>query len=436
MQHRSNPLRVALAGLTGTTIEYYDFFVYGTASALVFGKLFFPGYDAFTATLLSFSTFAVAFIARPVGGVVLGHFGDRIGRKAMLILTLTTMGLSTLLIGLLPGYESIGVAAPILLVVFRFIQGFSLGGEYGGAVLMTVEHAQENRRGFYGSWVQLGAPVGLVLANLAFLAISGLSGDAMLTWGWRIPFVASAVLVGVGLIVRLTITESPSFQQVKEQGAVRKLPILTVLKHHPKQVLLTAGASISVGVTFYSTTVFGLSYAVNTLGKSSQAMLVVIVASMVLTAAGVLFFGHLSDKVGRKPVFIGGLVGLVVCAFPWIWLTGTHSVVLTLAGYLLIFIPYSATWGTLGTFLAEAFSTDVRYTGLSLGNTVGYIAGPAFAPIIATNLLKSTGSYASVGWYLVIAAVLSGVAAVWTLAFKDHPVAELARTTAAQRNGD
>ncbi len=404
--------KVAFASLLGTTTEYYDFFIYGTAAALVFNQLFFPSYDTFVGTLLSFATFAVAFIARPIGGVVFGHYGDRIGRKAMLVITLLGMGGTTFVIGLIPSYDAIGIAAPILLVVLRTLQGFCLGGEYGGAVLMTVEHAAADRRGFLASWVQLGAPFGLIAANVVFLLVADLSPEAMLSWGWRVPFLASALLVILGVAIRLTIGESPSFEQVKQAGAVSRAPLLVVVRDSLPVVLLTAGATISVGVTFYGTTVFGLSYGVSELGKSKSEMLLVVVIGMAFTAALVLLFGRLSDRVGRKPIFVAGQIGLILLAFPWILLSDSPSFAMTLAGYLLIFIPYSATWATMGALLAEVFDTRVRYSGLSLGYTLGNIVGAAFAPIIAANLLEFTGDITAVGWYMVAAAAISTLAAL------------------------
>jgi MFS family permease len=429
----TRPSKVALASLAGTSIEYYDFFIYGTAAALVFNRLFFPSFDPLVGTLLSFSTFAVAFIARPIGGIVLGHFGDRVGRKAMLIITLTTMGASTLLVGLLPSYDSIGIAAPILLVALRFIQGFSLGGEYTGAVLMTSEHSQADQRGYFGSWVQTGAQFGLIIANLVFLAVSGLSHKQMLAWGWRVPFIASVALVALGFFIRLRITESPTFQKVKEEGRIEKAPLLTVLRESPGTILLTAGASISSGVTFYGISVFGLSYGVSTLGLSNAQMLTVLIVSAALCIVLTLYFGRLSDRLGYRPVFVGGLIGTAVVAVPWGLLVGTGSFGGVFAGYLLIVIPYAAQWATLGVFFSRAFEGQVRYSGMSLGYTLGLILGGGLTPIIFANLVQMTRSILGVAGYLGAAGIVSAVCG--GLIVQDRrraePTAEQAEVTAA-----
>ncbi|MGD9528413.1 MAG: MFS transporter, partial [Pseudonocardia sp.] len=262
----SSTRKVAVGTFIGTTIEWYDFFLYGTASALIFSRLFFPTFDPLTGTLLSFATFGVAFVARPIGGVIFGHFGDRLGRKPMLVVTLLMMGLATGFVGLLPTYETIGVAAPILLVLFRLVQGLSAGGEYGGAVLMTVEHADRGRRGFYGSWVQAGSPAGLILANVAFLAVAQLPEAALFSWGWRIPFLASFALVVVGLVIRVALDESPEFAEVKRTTGTEAAPVVVALRNDWRQILLTAGAYVSAGVTVYGAAVFSLSYASTTAG--------------------------------------------------------------------------------------------------------------------------------------------------------------------------
>ena len=332
MVQRTRPATVALASLAGTSIEYYDFFIYATAAALVFNRLFFPSFDPTVGTLLSLTTFAVAFIARPLGGVVLGHFGDRTGRKSMLVFTLTTMGAATVLIGLLPTYDSIGVAAPILLVVLRFIQGFALGGEYTGAVLMAAEHTQGQRSGFFASWVQTGAQFGLIIANLVFLLVAGLSEEAMLSWGWRVPFLASLLLVAVGLFVRLQIGESPEFERIKEQRRIERSPLLTVVRQSPGTILLAAGASVSSGATFYGLTVFGLSYGVQVLGFSRAEMLSVVILSAAVCIALVLWFGALSDRFGVRRMFVAGLVGTAVVAVPWAVMSDAGSFALLVVG--------------------------------------------------------------------------------------------------------
>lgn len=422
--------RAAVASLMGTSIEYYDFFIYGLAAALVFDKVFFPNHDPVVGTLLSLATFGIAFVARPIGGVVIGHFGDRIGRKSMLILTLTSMGGCTFLVGLLPSYSAIGVAAPITLILLRLVQGFALGGEYGGAVLMTMEHARPNRRGFYGSWVQAGAMIGLILANLAFLPFTALAPEAFAAWGWRVPFLLSIVLVGVGIAVRISISESPAFEELKQDKSTAKAPIMVVLRSYPKETMLVAGCSIAFGVAFYLMAVFGVSYGTGELGKSKSEMLTIILIAMGFTAVGLVFFGWLSDRVGRRVIFLSGSIGMALLAFPWIWLIDSKSFALTLTGYLLLCVPYSAAWGTAGVFFAERFETGARYSGISVGFTVGNIAGSAVAPLIATSLFAAFQSASAVGWYLVAMAAISIISAI--LLIETEPTRETATSEASE----
>ena len=408
MAPRTRPATVAFASLIGTSVEYYDFFIYATAAALVFNRLFFPAFDPTVGTLLSLATFAVGFVARPLGGVVLGHFGDRVGRKSMLVFTLTTMGAATVLIGLLPTYESIGVAAPVLLVVLRFVQGFALGGEYTGAVLMATEHTRGRRSGFFASWVQTGAQFGLIIANLVFLAIAGLSEEAVLSWGWRVPFVASLVLVVLGLFIRLRIAESPEFERIKDERRVEKLPLMTVLRQSPGTILLAAGASISSGVTFYGLTVFGLAYGVGVLGFSRAEMLTVVIVSAAFCIVLVLLFGASSDRLGVRRVFVAGLVGSAVLAVPWGLLADSGSFALLVLGYLLLIVPYAAQWSTQGVFLSRAFAGEVRASGMGLGFTLGLILGGGLTPIILTAVADRAGMIGAAS-YIAAAAIVSAI---------------------------
>jgi metabolite-proton symporter len=414
--------KVTLGSFIGTTIEWYDFFLYGTASALIFSKLFFPSYDPLVGTLLSFATFGVAFLARPLGGIIFGHFGDRLGRKPMLVITLMMMGVATGAIGLLPTYETIGVAAPILLVVLRVVQGLSVGGEYGGAVLMTVEHAPPNRRGLYGSWVQSGSPAGLIISNAVFLVItSQVSQEQLLAWAWRIPFLASFILVVVGIVIRLSLEESPAFERVAK-AQVESAPLVSVLRNHKKQVLLTAGAYVSTGVAVYLAAVFSLSYGTTKVGFSFSEMLLVVLLGQILAFVLMPTFAHISDRVGHKRVFMIGIVGMGLMAFPWLWLFGTGDFLLALLGFVLLFIPYSATYGTMAALFASVYETRVGYSGLSLGYQLGTVVGSALAPITATALVASTGTIASVGWYMVATAVLSFVATIWLTSAVAAPI--------------
>jgi metabolite-proton symporter len=401
--------QIAIASLAGTSVEWYDFFVFATASALVFNVLFFPQFDPLVGTLLAFSSLAVGFFARPVGGLIFGHFGDRIGRKTMLVVTLLIMGTATVLIGLLPTYATIGVAAAILLTALRFIQGFALGGEMGGAVLMAVEHAPEGRRGFQGSFPQMGVPVGLILANLAFFAVSGLSEDQLMSWGWRVPFLISIVLLAIGLFVRLRIMETPAFSRVRETDAVARVPVLDLLRTSSKQVLLTCGAYLTCGVTFYVLVTFNLTYGTQELGLSQSTMLALVLISSAFMFFALPTFGALSDKVGRRPVYLAGAVGMGLMAFPLFWLLNTKIFVLMLLGYLLAVLAFSMSYGALGALFSEVFNSRVRYSGFSLGYQLGVILGGALVPIIATELLNIFGGYWPVAVYLISMAVVSFV---------------------------
>jgi metabolite-proton symporter len=405
--------RVVLASLAGTTIEWYEFFIYGTAAVLVFDKLFFPSYDDVVGTLLSLSTFALAFVARPIGGALFGHFGDRLGRKSMLVVTLCLMGGATLCIGLLPTYDSIGVAAPILLVLLRVVQGLSLGGEYGGAVLMSVEHAARSRRGFFGALVNTGAAWGLLLANLVFLLTSRLSEDAFLTWGWRVPFLLSAILVGFGLLIRLKLAESPDFQEVKQRGEVRKAPLAEVLSKHWRRVILMCLAYIPAGATFYIATVYSLGYGEKKLGLDRDMILQLVLLVNVFTIAAIPFFGWLSDRVDRKKIFWVSILGMA--ALPYVWFSAfqSGSFGVMLLGFVALFIPYAANYGTMPTFFAHVFPPEVRYTGMSVGYTLGTVFGSGLAPIIATWLYDSTGTSTSIALYMTAAGVVGAVATLF-----------------------
>ncbi len=405
--------RIAVASVIGTTVEWYDLFIFATASALVFNKVFFPNVDPLIGTLLSFGTFASAYLARIVGAAIFGHFGDRLGRKSMLLISLVMMGLATFAIGLLPDYTEIGIWAPILLLSLRLLQGLALGGEWGGAVLMAVEHAPAGRRGLYGSWVQIGVPAGTLLANLAFLAISGaIPNDALLSWGWRIPFLASILLVGIGMYIRLNTSETPSFRKIKHEESAARQPFLALLNTSWKTVILAAIATMSTGASFNLLVAFGLSYGTQTLGFSRDAMLQMTLISCAACILLLPLFGLLSDAIGRRPVIIGGIIAEAVFAFPMFWLLDTKVFGLGLAGYLLMMTAFAANYGPIATFLAELFGTRIRYSGLSVSYMFSGVLGSAATPIVTTWLLAATGKGSSVAWYMIIWAVLSGVALV------------------------
>jgi MHS family shikimate/dehydroshikimate transporter-like MFS transporter len=421
--------KVALASFIGTAIEWYDYFLYGTAAALVFNQLFFPEFSPLAGTLASFATFAVGFFARPVGGIIFGHFGDRIGRKTMLVLTLLIMGVATFLIGLLPTYETIGVWAPILLVVLRVFQGFGVGGEWGGAVLMAVEHSPRGRRGFYGSWPQMGSSAGLLIATGLFTAVSSMPEEQFLSWGWRVPFLLSVVLVAVGLFIRLRIAETPAFERVKETGTEARMPVLDAVRTYPRSLLLVMGMRVAENACGYIFTVFVLSYVTQELGLPNSAAY-----AGVMIAAGAQFlitpiYGAISDRIGRRPVYMWGAGFLVLFAFPFFWLANTESPTLIRLAIVLAFaVGNGAMFATQPAFFSELFGTRVRYSGVSLGYQLTAVFAGGLAPFIATALLAWAGSYWPVALYVMAAALISFVSVyLATESFREDLTEELAR---------
>ena len=384
--------RVALASAVGTTLEYYDFYLYGALSAIVFGKLFFPETeDTAIGTLLAFATFGVGFVARPVGGIITGHFGDRVGRKSMLIITLSVMGVSTVGIGLLPTYESVGVLAPILLVTLRLVQGLAHGGEWGGAVIMAVEHAPEGKRAFYGTWPQMGVYFGIVISNLVLSGFLLLPEDQFESWGWRLPFLLGSLLVLVGLLLRSGIHETPEFTEVKERAVQHKLPIVTAVKTNLRGILVTFGAKAAETGAFYLITVFGISYAADHTGIARNTALhgVLVAAFIALLTVG--FFGVLSDRVGRRPVYVAGAVFTALFAFPFFWLADTgNTAALWVALIVGLAIGHSSMYGAQSAYFSELFDADVRYSGASLGYQLGAALIGGFTPLIAAALLLAS----------------------------------------------
>ena len=409
---------VAFASFIGTTIEWYDFFLYGTAAALVFNRLFFPEFDPLMGTLAAFGTYAVGFVARPIGGIVIGHYGDRIGRKSMLVLTLLIMGVATFLIGLLPTYDQIGPWAAVGLVVLRVAQGFGVGGEWGGAVLMAIEHAPPGRRGFYGSWPQTGVAAGLLASTAVFAVFSRLPEAQFLAWGWRVPFLVSAVLVIVGLLIRVRILETPAFDKMKLESRESAQPILEVLRAYPKEVLLAMGARFAENGVFYVYSVFVLTYATQQVGMDRQVVLEGILIGAALELLAIPIFGALSDRVGRRPVYLFGAVMTALLAFPLFWLldTGSPPLVWLALGVVFVF-SHAAMYGPQAAFLAELFGTRVRYSGASLGAQLAAVLAGGTSPFIATLLLASYGRTALALYVIAMASVT--IAAV-VLAAETH----------------
>jgi MHS family shikimate/dehydroshikimate transporter-like MFS transporter len=400
--------RAALASSVGNAIEFYDFLIYGTASAVAFNKLFFPATDPRVGTLLAFATFGAGFLARPLGGAVIGHFGDRLGRKAMLVLTLTATGTCTTLIGVLPGYASIGLWAPLLLVALRVVQGFFLGGEQSGASLMAVEHAPPGRAGWYGSWTFLGSPLGLILATGAFSAATALSGQEFLRWGWRLPFLASVLLLAVGLYVRLGLAESPAFQRVRVARDRSRLPLVDVLRGAWRRVLLGAGVNIGFNAFIFVLATFALSYGTTSLGLPRSVLLNASIAGGVAQAVAVLVFARASDRLGRLPVMLGGAVFLAVFAFPLFWLLDSRNATLVGVGLVVGYAGSAAIFAPMPAYYAELFDIRVRYSGMSVSYQVGAVLGGGLSPFVAAALLGTAGGRPwPVALYLVGMALVS-----------------------------
>jgi len=401
----NTPRQILLASLIGTAIEFFDFYIYATAAVLVFPRLFFPASEPATATLASLATFAVAFVARPIGSVLFGHFGDRIGRKATLVAALLTMGLSTMAIGLLPSYETLGLLAPVLLAVFRFGQGLGIGGEWGGAVLLATENAPPGKRAWYGMFPQLGAPIGFFFSGGIFLLLSRtLTNEQFLDWGWRVPFISSALLVGLGLYVRLSVTETPVFQKAMAAQAHREVPLLTVIRHHTGAVVLGTLIALAVYVNFYLMTVFSLSWGTSALGYTREQFLFIQLFGVCFFAATIPVSALLAERGRRRLLMqVSAATFLFGLVFAPLFESGTVGATVMMAlGMALV----GSAYGPLGTVLAELFPTTVRYTGSSLAYNFAGIFGASLAPYVAT-WLATTYSLSAVGYYLSAATVLS-----------------------------
>ena len=415
--------RAAIAATIGTTIEWYDFFLYGTATGLVFASLYFPGSDPLVGTLNAFGIYAVGFIARPIGAAIFGHFGDRIGRKSTLIATLMLMGVATVLVGVVPTYATIGIWGAIILTALRFIQGIGVGGEWGGSVLMSMEWSRGKAgRGLAASWPQMGVPAGLFLANLAVLAFSAWSGPAFLTWGWRIPFLLSIVLIAIGLWIRLGISESPAFDAVVAAGRIEKTPAATVIARHPGAIILSALARMGEQAPFYIFTAFVFAYGVGTLHMSRNLLLVSVMAASVLSLFTVPFAGHLSDRFGRKRVYMLGAVLTGIYGFIYVALLNTLSPLLVFIAIVLSLIPHDIMYGPQAALIAECFPSRLRYSGASIGYQLASVIAGGPAPLIVAWLLLQYKSGWVIALFVLACAIISLLA---TSMMPDHTNKEL-----------
>lgn len=413
VRSRRQYVTAGLASMMGTTIEWYDFFLYGTAAALIFNKIFFPSFDPLTGTLAAFATYSVGFFARPLGGVIFGHFGDRVGRKSMLLITLFLMGIPTILIGLIPSYDTIGHWAAVLLVLLRFLQGVAVGGEWGGAVLMAVEHAPEGKKGFFGSLPQTGVAPGLILSSLAMGAVSTLPEADMLSWGWRLPFLSSVLLLMVGWFIRLKVAESPDFEHMQRKGDKVEVPAMAVLRHYPKEVLVVVGGRLAEVTWFYTVVTFALAYATGTLGISRTVMLDATIWGALVALFTMPIFGMLGDRLGFKWVFMAGAIGIVVFSSTFFSMLqtldpGTVKIAVAVA----IGIVYAALYGPQGGLFSVQFPPEVRYSGISIAVQVSGAIGGGLAPIVATSLLAyGDGDPRYIGWYLSALGVVAVISA-------------------------
>ncbi|WP_406514329.1 MHS family MFS transporter [Streptomyces sp. NBC_00161] len=430
--------RIVAASLIGTTVEWYDFFLYGTAAALVFNKLFFPTGDPLTGTLIAFITYAIGFLARPLGGVVFGHFGDKVGRKKLLVLSLLMMGGATFAMGLLPTYASIGVGAPVLLTVLRLVQGFALGGEWGGAVLIVSEHGGAEHRGFWASWPQSGAPGGNLLATGVLALLAGVQSDAaFLAWGWRVPFLLSGVLVMVGLWIRLSVSESPVFlaAQAARQGREDEAPVVQVFRKSARQVLTAIGTRFGENISYYVLTSFLLVYVTVHLGLPKSTALNAVLIGSAVHFVTIPAWGALSDRIGRRPVTLIGSVGMALWAFGFFALVDSKSFAVITVAVTAGLLLHGAMYGPQAAFISEMFDTDVRYSGASMGSQLASIVAGALAPLIAVELLKDYGSSVPVSLYLCAAAVVTTLTVAFARETRGRDLAQADSGPAAASGG-
>jgi MFS family permease len=413
-EHSAQLRKAVIASTIGTTIEWYDFFLYGTAAGLVFGKLYFPNTDPLSATLLAFGTYFIGFIGRPIGAAIFGHYGDRIGRKATLIATLLCMGIATFLVAFVPTYASIGIWGAILLTILRALQGIGVGGEWGGSVLLAMEWSRTHgQRGLVASWPQFGVPAGLFLANIAVLIFSTWSGDQFLVWGWRIPFALSIILVGLGLWIRLGILETPVFQKLLDSDKVEKAPILEVIKKQPREIILSALARMSEQAPFYIFTAFIFAYAVGTLKMNRDFILAAVMAAAVVSFVTIPLSGHISDRIGRRKMYLIGVVATGLFGFLYFGMVDTAIPSAVFIAIVLSLIPHDIQYGPQAALIAESFTPRLRYSGASLGYQLASIIAGGPAPLIATWLFATYKTGYAIAIYIAACAVISAVAAAF-----------------------
>ena len=424
-EHSAQLRRAVIASTVGTTIEWYDFFLYSTVTGLVFAKLYFPNSDPLVGTLNAFGIYFVGFLSRPIGAAIFGHYGDRIGRKSTLIATLMLMGLATFLVAFVPGYESIGIWGAIILSALRFLQGIGVGGEWGGSVLLSMEWARHNgQRGFLASWPQFGVPAGLFIANLAVLGVSQMSGDAFITWGWRIPFLLSIILVGIGLWIRLGISETPTFRRLVAENKIERAPFIEVFRKQPAEIVLTAFARMGQQAPYYIFTAFIFAYGTGTLHVSRDLLLIGVLVASCISFVTTPLAGHVSDRIGRKKTYILGAIATGIYGFVYFGLLDTGASVLIFIAVALSLIAHDFQYGPQAALIAESFTPRLRYSGASMGYQLASIIAGGPAPLIATYLFSTYRSSMVIALYMLVCCAISVIATAFLRDYTGKDIAE------------